>query len=106
MARFQASHQNLICSQRHDMVSVNDPWVRMLIELLDGTRNQKEVTEDLLEAHIAGKLPELVFIDSDLPEEEQEVDIAVMPRTEVLDKLEIRVHEILKSLLENGVLVS
>ena len=27
MARFKR-HQNLICSQRHDMVSVNDPWVR------------------------------------------------------------------------------
>ena len=106
MARFQASHQNLICSQRHDMVSVNDPWVRMLIELLDGTRTEAEVTEALLEAHIAGKLPELVFIDSDLPEETQEVDIAVMPREDVLEKLGIRVHEILKSLLENGVLVS
>ena len=88
------------------MVSVNDPWVRMLIELLDGTRTQSEVTEALLEAHIAGKLPELVFIDSDLPEEEQEVDVTVIPRAEVLERLGTRVNEILKSLLENGVLVS
>ncbi|MGC6508568.1 MAG: methyltransferase regulatory domain-containing protein [Myxococcota bacterium] len=106
MARFQASHQHLVCSQRHDMVSVNDPWVRMLIELLDGTRTQNELTEALLEAHIAGKLPELVFIDSDLPEEEQEVDVTLIPRSEVVERLGIRVHEILKSLLENGVLVS
>ena len=87
------------------MVSVNDPWVRRLIQLLDGTRTVPEMTVALLDSYLAGDLPEMVFIDSSLPEGEQEIDIKTLPKDNVLEKLAIRIREILCSLLENGVLI-
>lgn len=105
MARFQASHQNIICSQKHDMVAVKDPWVRKLIQLLDGSRNISQLVNSLLDEYFRDNLPDISFIDSDLPEGEQEIDAKALPREILVEKMSIRVEEILQSLLENGVLI-
>jgi hypothetical protein len=97
VARYQATYQEVISTQLHDMVVVRDEWVRSMVTLMDGTRTVDDIAEDLYAKMIQGDLPPLEC-KSDNGED-------IVGKDDVVDVLRTRMLEILASFLENGALV-
>ena len=97
LARHMASYQQIISTQRHDMVTVRDSWVQAMVQLLDGKHTVDEIAAQLLEQMNKGELPPLVYKESEEAEE-------ITDPEKIRSGLCIRIQEILTSFLENGVL--
>ncbi len=97
VARHQATYQEVISTQLHDMVVVRDQWVRTMVTLMDGARTVPDIAEELYAKMQSGELPPLECKDDD----EQDI----VEKSALLDILETRMAEILCSFLENGALI-
>ena len=97
VARYQATYQEVISTQLHDMVIVRDEWVREMVTLMDGTRTVEEIAEALYAKMTTGDLPPLEC-KNDAGEE-------IVRKDGILEVLRTRMLEILASFLENGALV-
>jgi SAM-dependent methyltransferase len=97
IARHQLSYQSVINSQRHDMVVVQDEWVKEMAKRLDGSKTIAEVQEELIGMLHAGELPEPV---------ETQDDEAPIRGEELKAVLAERIQKALSHLAENGVLVA
>ncbi len=97
VARHQATYQEVISTQLHDMVVVRDEWVREMVTLMDGTRTVDEIAEALYAKMTNGDLPPLEC-KNDAGEE-------IVGKDGILEVLRMRMLEILASFLENGALV-
>ena len=97
VARYQATYQEVISTQLHDMVIVRDEWVREMVTLMDGTRTLDEIAKALYAKMTSGDLPPLEC-KNDAGEE-------IVGKDGIIDVLRTRMLEILASFLENGALV-
>ena len=98
MARHQATYQEVISTQLHDMVVVKDTWVRTMSELLDGEHSLREIADILYDKMLKEELPPLeIGEDGAEPSSDPQEIIALMMT---------RMTEIMHSFLENGALVS
>ena len=97
VARYQATYQEVISTQLHDMVVVKDEWVRAMVLLMDGTRTIDEIAEELYTKMTAEDLPPLECTNDEGEE--------IVGKDGVIDVLQTRLLEILASFLENGALV-
>ena len=97
VARHQATYQEVVSTQLHDMVIVRDEWVRSMVTLMDGTRTVPEISEGLYTQMSKGDLPTLECEDDD--------GNPITHRDGILKVLQTRIMEILASFLENGALM-
>ena len=97
VARYQATYQEVISTQLHDMVIVRDEWVREMVTLMDGTRTVDQIAEALYAKMTTGDLPPLECKNDDGEE--------IVGKDGILEVLRTRMLEILASFLENGALV-
>ena len=97
VARHQATYQEVVSTQLHDMVVVRDEWVRSMVTLMDGTRTVPDISEALYTQMSKGDLPALECEDDD--------GNAITSRDGILNVLQTRMMEILASFLENGALM-
>jgi methyltransferase-like protein/trans-aconitate methyltransferase len=94
LARFQLERSESATNQFHVMMKFPDPLGRRLVQLLDGTRDQKMLTRDLIDYVRSGQAK---LLENGEPVENM-ADVAAI--------LERRVREGLESLAREGMLVS
>ena len=94
LARFQLERSESATNQFHVMMKFPDPLGRRLVQLLDGTRDQKMLTRDLIDYVRSGRAK---LLENGEPVENM-ADVAAI--------LERRVREGLESLAREGMLVS
>lgn len=97
VARFQATYQEVISTQLHDMVIVRDEWVRSMVQLMDGMHTLNEIVESLYTQMTSGDLPPLECTDDD--------GEPITDSAEIRMVLKTRMIEIIHSFLENGALM-
>jgi methyltransferase-like protein len=65
LARYQINFQDMVSTQNHDMIRIQDPWIRKIIKQLDGSKSVEQILIRLNESNL-GKTTTREHLDETL----------------------------------------